>query len=313
MHSPHTTGNWKLGLALALLTAVCWGLLPIALKIALEGLDPYTITWYRFAASGTILGLIMAATGRLPKPGALHRTAWMLLVVALLGLTGNYVLYLVALDHSSPTVAQTVIQLGPLFFLLGGLVVFKETFTRMRFAGVVLLALGLVLFFNGRLPELRDVSGGVGLGVVLLVLAALVWAIYGLAQKQLLKHLHSQQILLLIYAGAVIILFPPTSLADVRDLTALQFAMLAFSCANTLVAYGAFAEALRHWEVSRIGAVLALAPLFTLGGMRVMEVWVPGLVAPERLTALSVSGALMVVAGSAICALGAPPAAPPLD
>jgi drug/metabolite transporter (DMT)-like permease len=50
MHS--SSGRWKLGLALALTTALCWGLLPIALKIVLAGMDAWTITWYRFAASG---------------------------------------------------------------------------------------------------------------------------------------------------------------------------------------------------------------------------------------------------------------------
>jgi len=37
MHS--TSGRWRLGLALALTTAVCWGLLPIALKVTLTGMD----------------------------------------------------------------------------------------------------------------------------------------------------------------------------------------------------------------------------------------------------------------------------------
>ena len=49
MHA--TTGRWKLGLALALVTAVCWGLLPIALRIVLDGMDAWTITWYRFAVA----------------------------------------------------------------------------------------------------------------------------------------------------------------------------------------------------------------------------------------------------------------------
>ena len=36
----HTvSGRWQLGLALALTTAVCWGLLPIALKITLTGME----------------------------------------------------------------------------------------------------------------------------------------------------------------------------------------------------------------------------------------------------------------------------------
>ena len=52
----------KLGLALTLTTAACWGVLPIALKLALQGMDPVTITWYRFTVAALVLGTILAVT-----------------------------------------------------------------------------------------------------------------------------------------------------------------------------------------------------------------------------------------------------------
>jgi len=61
-----TSGRWKLGFALALSTAMLWGVLPIALKIALKSVDPYTVTWYRFASSGVVLGIVLGMTGGLP-------------------------------------------------------------------------------------------------------------------------------------------------------------------------------------------------------------------------------------------------------
>ena len=79
--------------------------------------------------------------------------------------------------------------------------------------------------------------------------------------------------------------------------------MFAFCCANTLAAYGAFVEALYYWDVSRVSAVIATAPLFTLGAMWFVEWMGLGIVPPEGLNALSVAGALMVVAGSIACAL----------
>jgi drug/metabolite transporter (DMT)-like permease len=167
------------------------------------------------------------------------------------------------------------------------------------------LVVGLLLFFNRRLPELADLSGGLGLGVALLLIASAVWAVYGLVQKQLLRQMSSQQILWVLYLGAVALLLPFTRLGTIGALDALEFWMLVFCCANTLIGYGAFAEALEHWEVSRVGAVLALAPLFTLSGMWLLDSLAPGLVEPERLNGLSLFGALLVVAGSALCALGA--------
>jgi drug/metabolite transporter (DMT)-like permease len=299
------SGRWKLGLALALVTAGCWGILPLALKLALQGMDPYTITWYRFAVAMLVLGGLLALRGELPSPKTLFQgRGGKLYAIALLGLVGNYVFYLLALSHTTPGVAQTVIQLGPMFLLLGGIIIFKERFTVRQWVGFTLLVLGLLLFFNRRLADLLNLSGGTGLGVALMVIAALTWASYGLAQKQLLQRLSSQQILFAVYVGATLILLPTAKPLGVLQLNGLQLCMLIFACANTLIAYGAFAEALEHWEISRVGAVLAVTPLLTLGSMWLAGHFFPGLLPPEILDATSVCGALLVVSGSAVCALG---------
>jgi len=297
-----TSGRWKFGFALALSTAVLWGVLPIALKIALKSVDPYTVTWYRFASSGLILGIVLGMTGGLPAIRKFDRRTWLLLAIAFVGLTGNYVLYIVALVHTSPTITQTVAQLGPMILLFGGLVVFKEKFSGLQWLGFAVLMTGLVLFFHDRLLELSHLSGDLGIGVLFLTLAAFIWAAYGLAQKRLLKALGPQQILLILYIGAALALIPTTALGSIRQANALQLSMLAFCCLNTLVAYGAFAEGLKHWEVSRFGAVLATAPLFTVAGMWVIGKFAPNLVAAERLNALSMLGTLLVVGGSVTCA-----------
>jgi drug/metabolite transporter (DMT)-like permease len=137
------------------------------------------------------------------------------------------------------------------------------------------------------------------------VAAGVSWAVYGLAQKQLLRHFTAQQVLWMIYVCAVVLLLPASAPSEIRGLDGLQLGMLAFCCANTLVAYGSFGEALYHWELSRVSAVLATAPLFTIGGMWAVERLGLGLVAPEGLNPLSIAGALMVVAGSMTCALAA--------
>ena len=42
----------RLALSLALLAALFWGLLPLALQIVSPVLDTYTITWCRFVVAG---------------------------------------------------------------------------------------------------------------------------------------------------------------------------------------------------------------------------------------------------------------------
>ncbi len=43
-----SSGRWRLGLGLALTTAILWGFLPIGLVLLLDYMDAYTIVWYRF-------------------------------------------------------------------------------------------------------------------------------------------------------------------------------------------------------------------------------------------------------------------------
>ena len=303
MHA--VTGRWQLGLALALTTAVFWGLLPIALRVTLEGMDAWTLTWYRFATAALVLGAFLAWRRRLPLRSPLTRRGWWLYGAALLCLVGNYVSYLLSLELTSPTVAQILIQLAPMFLLFGGLLVFRERFAPLQWAGFAVLVTGLGVFFHDRLAEVFAIETRLGLGVAIMLFSATSWAVYALAQKQLLTQLASEQVLFLVYVGAVPLLLPPAHLAQVLDLDGLQLGMLAFCCANTVIAYGCFAEALEHWEVSRVSAVVTLAPIFTVLGVQAAA-WVWPTAAPaETLSGWNLLGGALVVGGSMATALGA--------
>jgi drug/metabolite transporter (DMT)-like permease len=299
-----TTGRWKLGFALALATSILWSTLPIALKVAFERVDPQTVTWLRFLVAALVLGAWLIARGALPLPLRLPARAWLLLAISLAGLIGNYLLYAYALAYVSPTVNQTVIQLAPMLLLLGGVALLHERFARLQRLGLALLLIGLLLFFNRRLMEFGAIGSRLSIGVALLALASMVWAAYGLAQKLLMKALGAQQILWVLYVGATLVLWPTTHPAAILQASAAQVVALVYCCLNTLLGYGAFAAALEHWEVSRVGAVLATAPIFTLAAMWLTNRLWPGLVEPEQLNGLAIFGALAVVAGSIVCALG---------
>ena len=297
------TGRWKLGLFLASLTALMWGFLPVALKALLEGMDPYTITWYRFLVAALLLGGFLAKKRRLPSPSRLDRRGRILLIVSILGLVANYVLYLVGLNWVTPATSQMVIQLAPMFLLLGGLVFFRESFQIRQWVGFFVLLGGLLLFFNDRLADLTSGGGAYYAGVLITIVAAVLWAAYALIQKELLRFFDSEQILVLIYAAAVLLIFPLADAGRLFALNRLQLVLLLFCCLNTLIAYGAFAEALVHWEASRVSAVLAVAPLVTLLTVWAISRWFPAASIPEHLNALSVTGACLVVAGSMAASL----------
>jgi drug/metabolite transporter (DMT)-like permease len=139
-------------------------------------------------------------------------------------------------------------------------------------------------------------------GTVILLTASVVWAVYGLAQKALLQYFAAPQILLLIYIGATAILAVFTAPASVRGLPAIELLMLFLSCMNTLVAYGALAEALNAAGAATVGAVLAVGPVATLVVTWVSNRVSPGFFAADLLNVATVLGACVVTLGSALSA-----------
>ncbi|WP_372874904.1 DMT family transporter [Pseudomonas sp.] len=299
-----SSGRWLYGLFLALLTALLWGVLPIKLKQVLQVMDPVTVTWYRLLVAGSILLAYLAAARRLPRFRPLGRTGAWLLALAIAALSANYVLYLMGLSLLSPGTTQLVIQVAPILLLISSLFVFRERFSLAQGTGLAVLLCGFVLFFNQRLGELLTSLSDYTAGVLTVLLAAFVWAFYGLAQKQLLTVWNSLQVMMVIYLACALLLTPWAQPRQVFELSTLQGWLLFACCLNTLVAYGAFAEALAHWEASRVSATLAITPLVTLGSVALAASWWPDQVRPEQINWIAYGGAVLVVLGSALTALG---------
>ncbi len=299
------TGHTARGVWLSLITVGCWSVIPITLRIAARHMDPYTVTWYRFLVSALILGVILGAKGELPSPARILALRPMtLLVVGTVGLVGNYVLYLMSLSYVSPTISTVITQLGPILLIVGGILLFGEHLNRRQGIGVALLLAGLLLFFNRRIVELADYAGRAGTGAIILVVAAVGWAVYGLAQKVLVRRFAPTQVLLLIYAGATLMLAASIAPRSLETMPPLELTMLGLSALNTLVAYGALAEALRHARVSTVGAVLAIGPVATLVVTWTTNRLSPGFFEPDLLNVATVAGAFVVTLGSALTASG---------
>ncbi len=281
-----------------------WGILPLALKILLRSMDSPTIVWYRFFLASILLGALLAWRGGLPPVARFSRAQWLLLAIATVGLALNYLAYMFGLELTSPANAQVLIQLAPLMLALGGLLVFREHFSRIQWAGFCILILGLATFFGSQLRALASSLDRYLLGSATLVGAALTWAIYGMAQKQLLHWFSSQTVMWCIYAGCTLCLLLAAKPAAILGLDAMELGVLLFCALNTLVAYGAFAAALAHWEASRVSSVLALTPLATLAFAWLMAAFWPALVAPEAISPTSLLGAAAVVGGSLLTSLG---------
>jgi len=300
-----TKSQAPVGIMLALITAMSWGSLPIAMKQVLVVMDPFTVVWYRFSMAAIVLGCILAAKRRLPPRVILSRPRWLILVlIATAGLMGNFVLFSSSLNFLSPTASQVIGQLSPVGMMLASVIILKEKMRVTKVIGAIMLILGLILFFNVSLIEIFTRLTDYTLGVIFGVGAATVWVIYGVAQKVLLRQLASPQILFLLYTLCSIALLPLASPAMLSQLSGWQFACLLFCGANTLVGYGALAEAMARWQASQVSAIVTLTPLFTLLFSDLLALAWPGYFAAPVLNFVGYLGAFVVVAGAMFSAAG---------
>jgi uncharacterized membrane protein len=179
LHQP--SGRWKLGLALAVATALFWATLPVALKVALERVDALTLTWFRSLFATPALGAFMGLRGQFGQLRG-HLRARVLLLIATFGPIGNYLaICWLKYDASECTVA---VQLAALM-VAGGVIVFRNHATSAmgglsrggRRHAVVLR----------RTTRPRRAAGDLRLRRLVDVGGAATWAASALAQKQLLQ------------------------------------------------------------------------------------------------------------------------------
>ncbi|RKQ39298.1 DMT family transporter [Enterobacter sp. R1(2018)] len=294
-----------IGILLALTTAVCWGALPIAMKQVLTVMEPPTVVFYRFLMASIGLGSILALRGKLPAMRIFRKPRWLvLLAIATGGLFGNFLLFSSSLQYLSPTASQVIGQLSPVGMMVASVVVLKEKMRGTQVVGAIMLLCGLVMFFNTSLIEIFTRLTDYTLGVIFGVLAATVWVTYGVAQKVLLRRLASQQILFLLYTLCTIALLPLAQPKMILQLSGWQLACLIFCGLNTLIGYGALAEAMARWQAAQVSAIITLTPLFTLLFSDLLALAWPDFFAMPLLNLVGYAGAFVVVAGAMYSAIG---------
>lgn len=303
-----TYPRWKSGLCLAVLTSMMWGSLPLALKVALTEMDPLTVAFYRFLLAFIFSWLCLAVAGQTGRFRAGVKTLptrhKLFLGLAALGLTSNYVTFVWGVEYASPANSQIFVQLAPLLFGASAVVLFKEKMGRLRWGGVGLLLAGLVVFYQDQSEQLASTRPHYGLGCLLLMVAALCWVVYAIFQKRLNSELSPFSIMTAIYFMASLALLPLARPSAILDLSSIGLLALLYCGLNTLIAYGAFAEAINRWEASRVSSVLPLTPVFTILMMPLGASWLPQYLSPEKISSLGGLGVCLVVCGSLLAALG---------
>ncbi|MBQ4890796.1 DMT family transporter [Shewanella sp. MMG014] len=293
-HSVHPT---KLGLFFVSIAVIFWGILPIALTLSGNFIDPVTLTWFRFLVAFIVTFLVMWHLGYLRQFMSLSRGDWVKLSAAGILLMCNYTSFVYSLDYLSPGTAQLNFQTAPFYLAFGGALFFKERLTAVQLSCFATLALGVLLFFHPSLDMSASDNSHIGFGVLIVQFSVLSWTSYALLQKSLFAKLSPNNVLLYIYGLGVVVMAPFCDFSQFSKMNSPEWFIILFCAANTLIAYGSFGQAIKYWPTAQVSAMLALTPVlsFIANSLVVkMNLW-PNTFSADVIDAWSLLGVILIV------------------
>jgi len=283
------------GVLMAVTAGVFWGVVPIVLKYLLSVCSIGTIIWFRFTMSFLFLAAVYAVKD--PRSFRVIKRPPLLGILAGLALAGNYYGSTVGVHLTSPSNAQVLGQIGPLLLTVAGMVYFKERLSPKQKLGLVLTLCGFIFFYQDQIKGLLIDQATYVRGDLWIVFGSAIWAVFAISQKILVQRMTPQQANLIIYGVAALVFFPQAEFHEFGQLPLEGWALLCFMGANTLVAYGALAVALKLIQANQVALIVVLNPLITMACMAVLAAHHLGWLGVENITFVGYLGAGAMLAG----------------
>ncbi len=275
-----------LGVGFALLSATCFGVMPVLTKIVYDdGAEPVGVLAVRFSlAAVALLALARLHRDALPR----GRRLGALVALGGIGYAGQALCFFFALERISAGLTSLLLYFYPALVVLLGALLLRERPRPIAVTCVVVATAGTIL-------TLGPVQGGQVAGVLLGLSAALVYALYILASSRVTGVAPLASAATAIGAGAVsFTLLALLTRPRLPDEASAWLALLGIALFGTVLAVAAFFAALALLGPSDTAVVSTVEPVVSIG--------VAGLVLGERLSPLQAAGGVIVLLAVAVLA-----------
>ncbi|NOY36360.1 MAG: DMT family transporter [Chlorobi bacterium] len=289
------------GILFAGLAALMWGVLAIALKVALGDVPPASVVWFRFLVAFLIMFLYLVSFNRKSLRLFIKPPLKLIITALLLGL--NYFGFIYGLSFTTPGNAQLFIQTGPLALAFAGIVIFRERVTLRQIFGFMLVTAGFILFYFRQIEAVMGSHALYNKGIFWIITGGLSWAGFSVFQKQLVQNHSAAALNTFIFGLCTIVFLPAVKYNVFTHLSTGNIVLLIFLGINTVIAYGALAMALKFTEAKKISIIVTLNPLITFSTMGILAGLQVSWITPEHLDSLSILGAVLVIAGAVMVIL----------
>ncbi len=284
------------GILFACIPAFLWGFLPIAIKVAVNKVDPITVVWVRFFLAFLMLLIFFLFTDRHKILGIFKEPIGF--IVAAIGLAANYSGYAMGISYTSPSNAQVFIQMGPVLLAIAGIVIFKEKLSIRQMMGFVVAVVGFYLFYTDQNENPVVINKDYFKGVLWVLFGALSWAVYAVMQKRLSARYHSQQLNLFVFGFSALVFIPMADVSSILDLSTNYKWLMLFLGFNTFAAYGGMALALKYAEANKVSIVFTVNPLITFIVMTILASFDVTWIDHEHISTMGIIGGGFVLVGA---------------
>lgn len=284
------------GVLFACVTAVLWGFLAIALKLALVFIDPITVVWFRFTLAFSVLFVFFLIKDT--KKLYLFKKPPLKLIFAGLCIGLNYLCYMQGLHKMGPNPTQVLIQTGPIMLAIAGIFIFKEKVNKKQIIGFSIAGIGLLVFYINNLSDIVENANNFKSGFLWIMLAALAWVTYAILQKLLVREHNPQSLNVLLYLIPSLIFLPFADFTALSVLSFGQWSLMVFLGLNTLVAYGCLAEAFKYTQAYKVSIIVTLNPTITFLLMAILALMEVSWIETKTMSLELWLGAILLLGGA---------------
>lgn len=198
----------KIYLILPIISGILYGSSGIFVRtLTQNGIDATTLLFLRFSIAIPVMVIAILATDK--KQLKIKLTDIKLLIITAMGIIGLNILYNIAMNTISLSIAAVLLSSDPVFVLIIAYLIFKEKITKSKVLSIILVLIGCILT-TGLIEG--NASNVTGIGIIGGIGAAIFWAIYMMGSKKALENgLHTYTILLYSILINTIVLIPFTS------------------------------------------------------------------------------------------------------
>ncbi len=235
-------------------TLVLWASAFVVIRHIGDEVSPAALTVGRLVVAAIAVAPFVVRRGWV-RPSARE---WLLLVTCGVGWFGIYNLALNAGERRIDAgTAALIVQVGPIIVALAATVLFGERMTRWLAIGMVVGFAGVVMIAQGS----RTSGHGDLVGVLLVLVAAVMYAVGVMSQKPLLARIPGVQVVFVSFIIGALVSAPwAGDLASSASHPDLLVWLVYLGLFPTAIGFSTWAFALRHSDVGKLSLTTFLVP-----------------------------------------------------